>query len=241
MRSLFCSVIFPILFAFSAISLVEFDPSRLTKKPGKWGSNDNTEKFYDYFYDGDLVFHVLERWVPAVNSLIVDALEKCRKIAIINADNVFITSQEDIKNMLSIVEPECSFIEIDPKKVTLSFSGFGSYRKYFIKFSTDESRIELSKNVYKDMKQKRILALASNKILRIDSNKLNGDKGCTALITVIFNDLESNKCVVCLNAKKEIMITPCNHICLCEECAKKIEKNCPVCRTQISGRNKVFY
>lgn len=50
-------------------------------------------------------------------------------------------------------------------------------------------------------------------------------------------------CVVCLNNKKSIILRPCNHLCLCEECSASKEhsiKECPVCRKKIEKRERVF-
>eukprot|EP01111_Echinosteliopsis_oligospora_P018440 TRINITY_DN8459_c0_g1_i1.p1 TRINITY_DN8459_c0_g1~~TRINITY_DN8459_c0_g1_i1.p1 ORF type:complete len:449 (-),score=75.02 TRINITY_DN8459_c0_g1_i1:4-1350(-) len=46
-------------------------------------------------------------------------------------------------------------------------------------------------------------------------------------------------CVICWDRKKEVMIDPCGHICLCRGCAKKVTL-CPACRVEISSRRKVF-
>ncbi len=43
-------------------------------------------------------------------------------------------------------------------------------------------------------------------------------------------------CVVCLSTHANTVLKPCNHICLCSECADVIRKNgtvCPMCRSCI--------
>ncbi len=46
-------------------------------------------------------------------------------------------------------------------------------------------------------------------------------------------------CVACKENKKNMLYTPCKHICCCEECDKSITR-CPMCRTQIKERIKIY-
>ncbi|KAL7540832.1 hypothetical protein ACHAXR_010746 [Thalassiosira sp. AJA248-18] len=52
-------------------------------------------------------------------------------------------------------------------------------------------------------------------------------------------------CVVCEDGKKEILLLPCNHMCLCKNCADtclfKTIKQCPMCRGKITGSTPVFW
>lgn len=49
-----------------------------------------------------------------------------------------------------------------------------------------------------------------------------------------------HKCVVCLSNPKEIIVIPCGHVCLCEDCATKINDLCPVCRQSIEQKMVAF-
>eukprot|EP01117_Protostelium_nocturnum_P009975 TRINITY_DN3553_c0_g3_i1.p1 TRINITY_DN3553_c0_g3~~TRINITY_DN3553_c0_g3_i1.p1 ORF type:complete len:603 (-),score=245.46 TRINITY_DN3553_c0_g3_i1:95-1903(-) len=54
---------------------------------------------------------------------------------------------------------------------------------------------------------------------------------------------EDIECVVCLSEKKEVMISPCNHLCLCKGCSnnlKKSLKECPICRTKVKKHIVVY-
>jgi len=45
-------------------------------------------------------------------------------------------------------------------------------------------------------------------------------------------------CVICLEAKKNTMILPCRHLCLCHNCALHVNigmNKCPICRYSISA------
>mmetsp|Transcript_9559 Transcript_9559/g.12511 ORF Transcript_9559/g.12511 Transcript_9559/m.12511 type:complete len:354 (-) Transcript_9559:211-1272(-) len=49
-------------------------------------------------------------------------------------------------------------------------------------------------------------------------------------------------CVVCMSAEKNVMVLPCSHVCLCEECAKQLplrSKNCPICREAFTDVMKI--
>ncbi|EDV96805.1 mitochondrial E3 ubiquitin protein ligase 1 [Drosophila grimshawi] len=47
-------------------------------------------------------------------------------------------------------------------------------------------------------------------------------------------------CVVCSTNPKEIILLPCGHVCLCEDCAQKIDVTCPVCRSKIGSKAAAF-
>lgn len=48
------------------------------------------------------------------------------------------------------------------------------------------------------------------------------------------------ECVYCRTNKKEYIITPCNHLCLCVTCSKVPMDVCPICRTKIDKISKVY-
>ncbi|KAJ1425161.1 hypothetical protein B484DRAFT_315253, partial [Ochromonadaceae sp. CCMP2298] len=37
-------------------------------------------------------------------------------------------------------------------------------------------------------------------------------------------------CVVCLTERREVLLLPCRHLCVCDSCLVYIDK-CPVCRS----------
>lgn len=51
-------------------------------------------------------------------------------------------------------------------------------------------------------------------------------------------------CVVCLSAQRELMCRPCNHLCLCRECAKAMGERsyteCPMCRKEVTNLEVVY-
>ncbi|KAI5635472.1 e3 ubiquitin ligase domain-containing protein [Phthorimaea operculella] len=51
---------------------------------------------------------------------------------------------------------------------------------------------------------------------------------------------EVQLCVVCTENPKEIILLPCGHVCLCEDCSDNIKDNCPICRERIESRAPAF-
>ncbi|XP_019868962.2 mitochondrial E3 ubiquitin protein ligase 1 [Aethina tumida] len=51
---------------------------------------------------------------------------------------------------------------------------------------------------------------------------------------------ESQLCVVCKTNPIEIIILPCGHVCLCEDCQVEIRDCCPVCRATIEKKSVAF-
>ena len=56
---------------------------------------------------------------------------------------------------------------------------------------------------------------------------------------------EERVCVVCEDGKKEVLLMPCKHLCLCKSCADtclfKTMKECPMCRTEVTDSMQVFW
>ena len=51
----------------------------------------------------------------------------------------------------------------------------------------------------------------------------------------------TSQCVVCKEAPRDTLLTPCNHFVMCATCAyNRTVKNCPVCRRDIEDRMKVY-
>ncbi|XP_041977519.1 mitochondrial E3 ubiquitin protein ligase 1 [Aricia agestis] len=51
---------------------------------------------------------------------------------------------------------------------------------------------------------------------------------------------EHQLCVVCTENPKEIILLPCGHVCLCEDCSENIKHKCPICRERIESRAPAF-
>ena len=47
-------------------------------------------------------------------------------------------------------------------------------------------------------------------------------------------------CKICYCKKANIALIPCGHSNFCRECAIKFDSECPVCRTAITGKIKIY-
>jgi hypothetical protein len=50
---------------------------------------------------------------------------------------------------------------------------------------------------------------------------------------------DKHVCVVCMDKDKNILLGPCNHLCVCQDCSVPLKK-CPMCRGDIEKKTKVF-
>eukprot|EP01084_Bolivina_argentea_P190736 327678_1 len=53
---------------------------------------------------------------------------------------------------------------------------------------------------------------------------------------------EENLCVICMTMPRDTALSPCRHLCLCEECSKQLLKRsnkCPVCRSWVADTIKI--
>jgi hypothetical protein len=58
-------------------------------------------------------------------------------------------------------------------------------------------------------------------------------------------DDDENLCIVCEESRRRVVLVPCNHMCLCTDCASehllKTLNECPMCRAKIEDSMKIFW
>ena len=47
-------------------------------------------------------------------------------------------------------------------------------------------------------------------------------------------------CIVCMDREREILLRPCNHFCVCQDCVGQLSGHCPMCRQPIQDRERIF-
>ncbi len=47
-------------------------------------------------------------------------------------------------------------------------------------------------------------------------------------------------CVVCMEKKRQFILKPCNHYCVCNDCKNSLKNKCPLCRKHIQKYEKLF-
>jgi hypothetical protein len=50
----------------------------------------------------------------------------------------------------------------------------------------------------------------------------------------------TNQCVVCWDKKRNTMNIGCGHLCLCEDCADRLD-DCPICRAPMTQLTRVYF
>lgn len=88
----------------------------------------------------------------------------------------------------------------------------------------DQSMLQSKYNKLEDEHARKIREL----LLKLENEKKKGN----------LDDI--SRCVICLENKNEILLYPCRHVCLCQECSRQTISNCPVCYTIIKNKKRVF-
>jgi len=60
------------------------------------------------------------------------------------------------------------------------------------------------------------------------------------LVEKVSRRADENLCVCCSLEKKNVVLFPCTHMCVCEKCALLIDSKCPLCREDLQYSVKVF-
>jgi hypothetical protein len=87
--------------------------------------------------------------------------------------------------------------------------------------------------------EERLAALA------LEAQQIQARLGVPPAAPAPHPDVEETMCVLCLDAPKDHIITPCGHQCVCGACAEKLKRvkrnpACPICREPINATCKVF-
>lgn len=68
------------------------------------------------------------------------------------------------------------------------------------------------------------------------------EQNCSGVLNV--DDKESSivegECVICMDAKSEVVFVPCGHMCCCQSCSQSELENCPMCRMDIERTIKTI-
>lgn len=51
---------------------------------------------------------------------------------------------------------------------------------------------------------------------------------------------EALLCVVCLTNQRSVVLKPCRHFGICQNCSKSLER-CPICRSAIDEKHEVYF
>ena len=61
------------------------------------------------------------------------------------------------------------------------------------------------------------------------------------IATETFNHNHNHTCVICLTQERNVVFSPCHHLCACSDCGTNPSlTSCPLCRTNIGERLTVY-
>lgn len=67
------------------------------------------------------------------------------------------------------------------------------------------------------------------------------DQSLRQLSEDLEREREQNLCVVCWDRKRNILLRPCNHYCVCSGCLRGLRQTCPICRKRVASSEEVFH
>jgi len=60
-------------------------------------------------------------------------------------------------------------------------------------------------------------------------------------ISSLKNESKPFTCMICMSNMIDLLVKPCHHICICDECYKKLsKKNCPCCNVEINEVRTIY-
>ena len=52
----------------------------------------------------------------------------------------------------------------------------------------------------------------------------------------------SRECIVCLTEAANMLMRPCNHVCACQACSRRLIRHpCPLCRRMVTKVERVYF
>ncbi|CAF3403909.1 unnamed protein product [Rotaria sp. Silwood1] len=85
---------------------------------------------------------------------------------------------------------------------------------------------------------------------RLPSVRCHCEQSCKGILNQDHDEINQKEyeelrkqleCVICLSGERCCLISPCNHLCCCATCAKKIQNHCPICRGDIESIQRIFF
>lgn len=111
-----------------------------------------------------------------------------------------------------------------------------------VSLSSDREGIIRAINLYVGAKSQNHNFEASPVAPSAPVEDMTDEQKCTGVVTTNQSDdsVMEAECVICMDAKSEVVFVPCGHMCCCQPCASKEMDSCPMCRSHIERTIKVM-
>lgn len=247
------NLIFTILFfhcAFLSATDLSLNPNKIMSVKGKAvvqkEQKYSGEEFFDIYYDDEVIFKILERFLPDFNFFLVQAKQNGVNLNYKKTKITYFYSKEDIENSFYVSEKQEELLVVNPSDIKLKIKRSKEQKFYYVSIKDGKS-IKISHRLYNFLEIFKGIAEKENRNLELnldivcdpekaDSSEL---KDCLTLTDKQLS--REMECCICLNTAKSILLEPCNHVCLCEDCAKEMKaKKCPICSQEYKSEKKIY-
>lgn len=101
---------------------------------------------------------------------------------------------------------------------------------------------ELKKLIVKERNRftDELTNLKDNVSSQLENIYNNYSKSNMGKLEAALKSVDDDMCQVCYDNKIDILISPCGHMVACENCMNVLDNNCPLCRTPITNKTKIF-
>ncbi|GBP12078.1 E3 ubiquitin-protein ligase LRSAM1 [Eumeta japonica] len=117
-------------------------------------------------------------------------------------------------------------------------------RESGVSLSTDRESILRAIENYLSMKSKLSISEIQYKSVEpsapVEDAIEEHNQGAVVDINADDSSVMASECVICMDAKCEVVLVPCGHMCCCYICSEKGLLNCPMCRVDIEKRIRVM-
>lgn len=231
---------------------ITLDPTKIRAVKGTWQRNGGEfagEKYLDYVdEDNNILFHALESRAAASINCFIRAAKDTRSLLVYkNPRCVFFCDTGEVLKAFKLEPKKANakkenFLIVDPQLLTLNTFMNGDAIKYFVSINGDvKKETAIEKSVFDMLLLAKNFAEETGQDLKINFHKLHrpGQNPANGVLFVK-KVPQGSECVVCQDKAKDTVLMPCKHLCVCQECGEKITDACPLCRTKIKEKIKVY-
>lgn len=94
----------------------------------------------------------------------------------------------------------------------------------------------------RELEQERKANTVLEKKIHEQQRKLDTLEKRPQITKVVKQQISGNDilCVICMERKRQYLLRPCNHYCVCNTCKSTLQNKCPLCRRVIQNYEKIY-